>query len=205
MPTVRCPHCGSSAEVRGRRWECGWCGDFGDISSLGAAQMAELAPPPGRLLDCLEEGAFSILKGMELYYQDKEQAREPAWELVTYGVSAALLRPQMRTSRNEELVRIFYRQYPVCSAAAVLHAARSGCPAFDEKFCITEERLGSFWRAALTRLPPDGGKQPKQDWLEMLIDGLCRVESVFTSEEEETLRARLQSVLEACQSASDMR
>lgn len=197
MPTVRCPHCGSPAEVRGRRWECGWCGDFGDISSLGAAQLAELTPPPGHLLDCLEEGAFSILKGMELYYQDKERAREPAWELVTYGVSAALLHPQMRNGRNEELVRVFYREYPVCSAAAVLRAARSGCAAFDEKFCITAKRLGSFWHEALRRLPPDGSAESEPDWLEMLLGGLCRVESVFTAEEETVLRDRLQSALKA--------
>ena len=30
--TIRCPHCGSPARVIGSRWECGWCGDFGDIS-----------------------------------------------------------------------------------------------------------------------------------------------------------------------------
>ena len=30
----RCPHCGSPVRVRGSRWECGWCGDHGDVSSL---------------------------------------------------------------------------------------------------------------------------------------------------------------------------
>lgn len=30
----RCPHCGSPVTVRGSRWECGRCGDCGQISSL---------------------------------------------------------------------------------------------------------------------------------------------------------------------------
>lgn len=30
---IRCPHCGSPVMIRGNRWECGYCGDFGSISS----------------------------------------------------------------------------------------------------------------------------------------------------------------------------
>lgn len=30
----RCPHCGSPVTMRENRWECGWCGDHGDVSSL---------------------------------------------------------------------------------------------------------------------------------------------------------------------------
>lgn len=30
----RCPHCGSPVSIKGNRWECGWCGDHGDLSSL---------------------------------------------------------------------------------------------------------------------------------------------------------------------------
>ena len=44
MATIRCPHCGSPVMVRGNRWECGWCGDFGNISSLFPSEQAKLAP-----------------------------------------------------------------------------------------------------------------------------------------------------------------
>lgn len=30
----RCPHCGSPVTIQGSRWECSWCGDHGDVSSL---------------------------------------------------------------------------------------------------------------------------------------------------------------------------
>ena len=42
MATIRCPHCGSPVIVRGSRWECGWCGDFGSTSSLFPSERAKL-------------------------------------------------------------------------------------------------------------------------------------------------------------------
>lgn len=44
MATIRCPHCGSNVMVQGNRWECGWCGDFGSISSLFPSEQAKLVP-----------------------------------------------------------------------------------------------------------------------------------------------------------------
>ena len=42
MATIRCPHCGSPVKIRGSRWECGYCGDFGNISSLHPSEKAKL-------------------------------------------------------------------------------------------------------------------------------------------------------------------
>ena len=39
---IRCPHCGSPVRIRGSRWECGYCGDFGAISSLHPSEKAKL-------------------------------------------------------------------------------------------------------------------------------------------------------------------
>lgn len=41
MATIRCPHCGSPVIIRGNRWECGWCGDFGGVSSLQPSEKAQ--------------------------------------------------------------------------------------------------------------------------------------------------------------------
>lgn len=52
MATIRCPHCGSPVMVRGNRWECGYCGDFGETSSLQPSEKAKLlhtAAPSVRL------------------------------------------------------------------------------------------------------------------------------------------------------------
>lgn len=40
--TIRCPHCGSPVMIQGNCWECGWCGDFGGISSLHSTEKAKL-------------------------------------------------------------------------------------------------------------------------------------------------------------------
>lgn len=42
MATIRCPHCGSPVMIRVNRWECGWFGDFGAISSLHFSEKAKL-------------------------------------------------------------------------------------------------------------------------------------------------------------------
>ena len=42
MAAIRCPHCGSPVKIRGSRWECGYCGDFGNISSLHSSEKAKL-------------------------------------------------------------------------------------------------------------------------------------------------------------------
>lgn len=39
---IRCPHCGSPVMIRGSRWECGYCSDFGSISSLQPSEKAKL-------------------------------------------------------------------------------------------------------------------------------------------------------------------
>ena len=42
MASIRCPHCGAPVMLRGSRWECGYCGDFGSISSLHPSEKAKL-------------------------------------------------------------------------------------------------------------------------------------------------------------------
>ena len=42
MTKIRCPHCGSPVRIRGQRWDCTWCGDFGSLASLAPAQKAKL-------------------------------------------------------------------------------------------------------------------------------------------------------------------
>lgn len=42
MTKIRCPHCGSPVRIRGQRWECTWCGDFGSLASLSPVQKAKL-------------------------------------------------------------------------------------------------------------------------------------------------------------------
>lgn len=47
MTKIRCPHCGSPVRIRGQRWECTWCGDFGSLASLSPAQKTKLLRAAG--------------------------------------------------------------------------------------------------------------------------------------------------------------
>ena len=68
MSTIRCPHCGSPVMVRGNRWECGWCGDFGNISSLNRSERIKLSPASDAALEDLERGVLSILEGIQAHF-----------------------------------------------------------------------------------------------------------------------------------------
>lgn len=51
MARMRCPHCGSPATLRGSRWVCGWCGDFGVLAPVeeqrrGIAIHVTVTEPP---------------------------------------------------------------------------------------------------------------------------------------------------------------
>ena len=110
--SFRCPWCGSPVTVRGHRWECGWCGDFGDLSSLPSARRAaadwkhkERAEQINQALLPLEQGAFSILEGMRVYCGGEEGAREPLWKLTAYGISRGLRSAVRPDPERQELLR----------------------------------------------------------------------------------------------------
>lgn len=42
MGIIRCPHCGDPVRILGNRWECGFCGDCGILSSLPSWQGEEV-------------------------------------------------------------------------------------------------------------------------------------------------------------------
>ena len=66
---IHCPWCGSPVTICGDSWECGWCGDFGGIGSLGSSEREKLRDARNEELNDklydLEWGIVSILNGME--------------------------------------------------------------------------------------------------------------------------------------------
>ncbi len=42
MVNVRCPGCGAPVIIHGNQWECGFCGNFGLLSSLSPSERAKL-------------------------------------------------------------------------------------------------------------------------------------------------------------------
>lgn len=91
---IRCPHCGSPVMVRGSRWECGYCGDFGSISSLHPSEKAKL----------MRAAAPSI----QITFTVKDTTEEPEEEAPPRSFSRAELEDMVRRwdfSENERACR----------------------------------------------------------------------------------------------------
>lgn len=82
MATIRCPHCGSPVMIRGSRWECGYCGDFGCISSLHPSEKAKL----------MQAAAPSI----QITFTVKDTTEEPEEETPPRSFSRAELEDMVR-------------------------------------------------------------------------------------------------------------
>ena len=201
MSTIRCPHCGSPVMVRGNRWECGWCGDFGDISSLNRSERIKLSRASDAALEDLERGVLSILEGIQAHFGSGEKERLLACKLAIYGMSHALVPANNQTQHNLQLLQVFFQRYSFCTAGEVLGAARSGKPAFEDQFLLTKEQLGSFWESLLPDLPQYEAYKAWPNWLYQTVDGLSDVESFFSGEDSSTLFDALQEALDAHWSA----
>lgn len=196
MATIRCPHCGSPVMVRGNRWECGWCGDFGNISSLNRSERVKLSRAHDTALEDLERGVLSILNGIQAHFGSGEKERLLACKLVIYGMSHALVPANNQTQRNLQLLQAFFQRYSFCTAGEVLGTARSGKPAFEDQFLLTKERLGSFWESLLPDLPQYEAYKAWPNWLYQTVDGLSQVEYAFSGEDSSTLFDTLQEALD---------
>ena len=184
MATIYCPNCGSPVMLRGDGWECGWCGDFGDISSLSRPEREKLRAELAA--EVLEQGVVSIVEGVQARYGESDETLTLGCKLALYGMTEALIPEERQTPRNLHLLKAFFERHTFCTAAEVLGAAQSGEAAFGDMFSLTGERLGSFW----AELPPE---DLRGGWLDTVVDGLSAVEGVFTG--EEGLKQRLLAIL----------
>ena len=94
MATIRCPYCGSPVMVRGSCWECGYCGDFGSISSLHPSEKAKL----------MQAAASSI----QITFTVKDTTEEPEEEAPPRCFSRTELEDMVRRwdfSENERACR----------------------------------------------------------------------------------------------------
>ena len=199
VSVIRCPWCGSPVKVLGNRWECGWCGDCGNLPSLSPSERAKirLDNVSNLSLDGLERGVLSILNGIQEHFGNEEDAKLLAFRLAIYGMSHALLPPGNRTQDNLQLLQAFFQSYAFCTAGEVWATACNGKPAFEEQFLLTKACIGSFWETLLPNLPRYEAYRPWPNWLFQAVDGLSQVESFFSGQDDSDLFDAFQEALNA--------
>ncbi len=177
MAGNRCPHCGSSIQIRGNRWECGWCGDFGSLASLKTPSRNKPTPASVPGLGELEKGVWKILNGIKVY--SPENYKEPAFRLALYAMSHGLLNAGSSGGYGLSLVHTFLGNYPVFSYGDFQKAVSGGTPVFGDEFSLSREELGTFWQNLLPRLPTFEAADAWPDWLTDIFVGWSEVESLF--------------------------
>ena len=196
---IHCPWCGSPVTICGDSWECGWCGDFGGIGSLGSSERKKLRDARNEELNDklydLEWGTVSILNGMEEFMGKGTPAELLSLQLALYGITYALLPTENQTKENLQLLNAFFQRYPFCTVDEVWEVALEGNPAFEDQFAITKQQLGSFWNDPLSKLPPHKTYQAWPDWLYKIVSGLSEVESFFSGEDSFALFEKFQEIL----------
>lgn len=189
METVRCPHCGSPVTLYENSWECGWCGDFGNIASLGLSEQAD--PPACSMdhiaFDVLERGVFSILQGIRSRFGNGDTENRLTFELAIYGICQGLLPLRNRTQRNQQLLQAFFQEYPVCTVREVMDSVRQQKLPFEEQFSLSKQYIGSFWKSLISEISDDVSCDACPDWINQIIEGLSQVESVFSGADHSKL------------------
>ena len=185
MAGNRCPHCGSPIKIRGNRWECGWCGDFGSLSSLKGASRIKPSQESVPGLQELERGVWQILKGMEVH--SPEDYKEPAFRLALYAMSHGLLNAGSSGGFGFSLVRTFLQKYPIFAYEDFQKGISSGTPVFSREFSIAGEDMGTFWQNLLPQLPSSGTDGDFPDWLTDIFTGWSLVEHLFLGSTEDLI------------------
>lgn len=195
MATIRCPHCGSPATLRGNRWECGWCGDFGAISSLRPSHRATASHSTPAGLRALEYGVHSILEGMQACLEERDVTNSEAFHLALYAMTHGMISAAVPNQNCFPLAQAFLRTYPVCTFSEFQKWVSSGIPAFSSDFLLSKKELGAFWQKLLPQLPHYDGYNAWPQWLYQIFDGWSQVEGIFLGVDSQDLMENMQDLL----------
>ncbi len=95
VANIRCPHCGSPARVYANRWECGYCGDFGILSTRQAAPEPRKTQSVTLTLKFVSkldfEETWNDMKNV--IFQYAEDLLPQLGELLIYEISHPLVTP----------------------------------------------------------------------------------------------------------------
>ncbi len=173
---MRCPTCGDPVQIRGSRWECGWCGDFGNLSRSAAP-----TPAPKALTFQL---TFSVP------CDDEGEENAPPSRMSADEARKRLAKGQFSNSEDICLL-ILADEYPEELSRDDLDDVSWHC-VLDDLMAVDADKGILMWRtlldAATPRLRSDSrlGEELLYDWSVLESPSPAAAEAFLAALEDET-------------------
>ena len=164
---IRCPHCGSPVRVRGSRWECGWCGDFGALSSLHPSERAKLNSTARVTVTVTVTGSDDeVPDGPRKFTQAELEAMVRRWDftenedairdllLAEFPETASRISPESLSGMGaDELLTILYEKNPDLAVQMwrkVLDMARDHLQEPERAEYLLCDLMGDVWCGSIS-------------------------------------------------------
>ena len=195
-----CPWCGSTVEICGDSWECGWCGDFGwcvDIESLQgtptkkSANTAEITLTLSLVYHVdLPETWNDLKKALDQLAPNNTHLSQLLGKVLLHNISTGIQHAgALPDEKKAEELRTFLHTTADLnlgeSAEEIMRDAKRGV-LFREEAALSENECGTFWAELLSTCPAeDYYNQVDPDGLFELFSELSSAYAYFGGKKDE--------------------
>ena len=197
-----CPWCGSTVEICGDSWECGWCGDFGwcvDIESLQgtptkkSANTAEITLTLSLVYHVdLPETWNDLKKALDQIAPKNALLSQLLGKVLLHHISVGIQHTgALPDEKKAEELRTFLHTTADLnlgeSAEEIMRDAKRGV-LFREEAALSENECGTFWAELLSTRPvEDYYNQIDPDGLFELFSELSSAYAYFGGKKDEEM------------------
>ena len=197
-----CPWCGSTVEICGDSWECGWCGDFGwcvDIESLQgtptkkSANTAEITLTLSLVYHVdLPETWNDLKKALDQLAPKNALLSQLLGKVLLHHISVGIQHAgALPDEKKAEELRTFLHTTADLnlgeSAEEIMRDAKRGV-LFREEAALSENECGTFWAELLSTRPvEDYYNQIDPDGLFELFSELSSAYAYFSGKKDEEM------------------
>lgn len=197
-----CPWCGSTVEICGDSWECGWCGDFGwcvDIESLQgtptkkSVNTAEITLTLSLVYHVdLPETWNDLKKALDQLAPNNTHLSQLLGKVLLHNISTGIQHAgALPDEKKAEELRTFLHTTADLSlgesAEEIMRDAKRGV-LFREEAALSENECGTFWTELLSTRPvEDYYNQVDPDGLFELFSELSSAYAYFGGKKDEEM------------------
>ena len=182
-----CPWCGSPVMIHGSRWECGWCGDFGEWKRTPAQITATLSFVYH--VD-LAETWTDIKKALGQLAPKETMLSQLLGKVLLHSISGGIQHAGTMPDENKaEELQAFLNNTPDLmlgkSTDKIMQDARQGV-LFCEEAALSETDCGTFWTKLIAMRPVEeyyNGTEP--GGLYDLLSGLSAAYAYFSGKNDD--------------------